>query len=249
MKLYNDDCLKVMQELSSDSVDFIFTDLPYGTTACKWDNIIPFDPMWKEIKRIRKEKAAVALFGNEPFSSHLRLSNIDEYKYDWKYKKLIASNFASAKYQPMKHIEDIMIFGKGKVNYYPIKQPRAESGKNRINAGFKYNSEKGGDFIGGIQRNNTASEYDSDLKYPEDIQVFNNRAKGDRGLHPTQKPVALCEYMISTYTLGNDVALDFTMGSGSSGVASKKLNRKFIGIESDKNYFKIAEKRINDTVS
>ena len=139
MKLYNDDCLKVMQELSSDSVDFIFTDLPYGTTACKWDNIIPFDPMWKEIKRIRKEKAAVALFGNEPFSSHLRLSNIDEYKYDWKYKKLIASNFASAKYQPMKHIEDIMIFGKGKVNYYPIKQPRAESGKNRINAGFKYN--------------------------------------------------------------------------------------------------------------
>ena len=244
--LFNGDCLEVMQELSDNSIDFILADLPYGTTQCKWDNIIHYDPMWKQIKRIRKEKTAIALFGNEPFSSHLRLSNLNEYKYDWKYKKLIASNFASAKYQPMKHIEDIMIFGNGVLNYYPIKQPRAESGKNRIEAGFKYNSKKGGDYIGGIERNNTTSSYDSDYKYPEDIQTFNNRAKGDRGLHPTQKPVALLEYLIKTYTLENQVVLDFTMGSGSTGVACVNTNRDFIGVELDEDYFKIAKERIEN---
>tara|TARA_R100000742_G_C4240190_1_gene60027 strand:+ start:43 stop:789 length:747 start_codon:yes stop_codon:yes gene_type:complete len=245
-KLYQGNCLEVMQDIPDNSINFILTDLPYGTTACSWDNIIPYKPMWNQIKRIRKDYSAVALFGNEPFSSHLRLSNLDEYKYDWKYKKLIASNFASAKYKPMKHIEDIMIFGNGKINYYPIKQPRAESGKNRINAGFKYNSEKGGDFIGGIERNNTTSTYDSDLKYPEDIQTFNNRAKGDRGLHPTQKPVALLEYLIKTYTKKNEVVLDFTMGSGSTGVACKNTNRDFIGIELDKEYYNIAKERIEN---
>ena len=186
MRLINGDCLIEMQKLENQSVDLILTDLPYGTTACKWDNIIPYEPMWKQLKRIRKEKTPIALFGNEPFSSHLRISNINEYKYDWKYKKLIASNFASAKYQPMKHIEDVMIFGKGVLNYYPIKQERAESGKSRIEAGYKYNSKKGGDFIGNINRTVTDQDYDKNLKFPEDIQTFNNRAKGDRGYHPTQ---------------------------------------------------------------
>ena len=248
MKLYNDDCLQVMESLESNSIDFIFTDLPYGTTACKWDNIIPFEPMWKQIKRIRKDNAATALFGNEPFSSQLRISNIDEYKYDWKYKKLIASNFASAKYQPMKHIEDIMIFGKGRLNYYPIKQPRSESGKNRIEAGYKYNSKKGGDFIGNIERTVTDQEYDKELKFPEDIQTFNNRAKGDRGHHPTQKPILLLEYLIKTYTKENETVLDFTMGSGSTGVACKNLNREFIGIELDKEYFYVANQRIGESI-
>jgi len=242
--LYNGDCLEVMQDIPNNSIDFILTDLPYGTTQCKWDNIIPYDPMWEQLKRIRKEKTAVALFGNEPFSSHLRLSNINQYKYDWKYKKLIASNFASAKYQPMKHIEDIMIFGKGRLNYYPIKQPRSESGKNRIEAGYKYNSKKGGDYIGGIKRNNTTSNYDRNFKYPEDIQTFNNRAKGDRGLHPTQKPIKLLEYLIKTYTKENETVLDFTMGSGSTGVACKNTNRDFVGIELQKEYFDIAKERI-----
>ena len=233
-----------MQKLENQSVDLILTDLPYGTTACKWDNIIPYEPMWKQLKRIRKEKTPIALFGNEPFSSHLRISNINEYKYDWKYKKLIASNFASAKYQPMKHIEDVMIFGKGVLNYYPIKQERAESGKSRIEAGYKYNSKKGGDFIGNINRTVTDQDYDKNLKFPEDIQTFNNRAKGDRGFHPTQKPIKLLEYLIKTYTKENETVLDFTMGSGSTGVACKNTNRDFVGIELEKEYFDIAKERI-----
>ena len=244
MRLINGDCLIEMQKLKNQSVDLILTDLPYGTTACKWDNIIPYEPMWKELKRIRKEKTPIALFGNEPFSSHLRISNINEYKYDWKYKKLIASNFASAKYQPMKHIEDVMIFGKGVLNYYPIKQERAESGKSRIEAGYKYNSKKGGDFIGNINRTVTDQDYDKNLKFPEDIQTFNNRAKGDRGYHPTQKPIKLLEYLIKTYTKENETVLDFTMGSGSTGVACKNTNRDFVGIELEKEYFDIAKERI-----
>tara|TARA_Y100000114_G_scaffold115442_1_gene109553 strand:- start:1864 stop:2607 length:744 start_codon:yes stop_codon:yes gene_type:complete len=244
LRLINGDCLVEMQKLENQSVDLILTDLPYGTTACKWDNIIPYEPMWKELKRIRKEKTPIALFGNEPFSSHLRISNINEYKYDWKYKKLIASNFASAKYQPMKHIEDVMIFGKGVLNYYPIKQERAESGKSRIEAGYKYNSKKGGDFIGNINRTVTDQDYDKNLKFPEDIQTFNNRAKGDRGYHPTQKPIKLLEYLIKTYTKENETVLDFTMGSGSTGVACKNTNRDFIGIELEKEYFDIAKDRI-----
>ena len=244
MRLINGDCLVEMQKLENQSVDLILTDLPYGTTACKWDNIIPYEPMWKELKRIRKEKTPIALFGNEPFSSHLRISNINEYKYDWKYKKLIASNFASAKYQPMKHIEDVMIFGKGVLNYYPIKQERAQSGKSRIEAGYKYNSKKGGDFIGNINRTVTDQDYDKNLKFPEDIQTFNNRAKGDRGFHPTQKPIKLLEYLIKTYTKENETVLDFTMGSGSTGVACKNTNRDFVGIELEKEYFDIAKERI-----
>ena len=204
--------------------------------------------MWKELKRIRKEKTPIALFGNEPFSSHLRISNINEYKYDWKYKKLIASNFASEKYQPMKHIEDVMIFGKGVLNYYPIKQERAQSGKSRIEAGYKYNSKKGGDFIGNIDRTVTDQDYDKNLKFPEDIQTFNNRAKGDRGYHPTQKPIKLLEYLIKTYTKENETVLDFTMGSGSTGVACKNTNRDFIGIELDEEYFKIASQRIGESI-
>ena len=244
MRLINGDCLVEMQKLENQSVDLILTDLPYGTTACKWDNIIPYEPMWKQLKRIRKEKTPIALFGNEPFSSHLRISNINEYKYDWKYKKLIASNFASAKYQPMKHIEDVMIFGKGVLNYYPIKQERAQSGKSRIEAGYKYNSKKGGDFIGNINRTVTDQDYDKNLKFPEDIQTFNNRAKGDRGYHPTQKPIKLLEYLIKTYTKENETVLDFTMGSGSTGVACKNTNRDFVGIELEKEYFDIAKERI-----
>ena len=244
MRLINGDCLVEMQKLENQSVDLILTDLPYGTTACKWDNIIPYEPMWKELKRIRKEKTPIALFGNEPFSSHLRISNINEYKYDWKYKKLIASNFASAKYQPMKHIEDVMIFGKGVLNYYPIKQERAESGKSRIEAGYKYNSKKGGDFIGNIDRTVTDQDYEKNLKFPEDIQTFNNRAKGDRGYHPTKKPIKLLEYLIKTYTKENETVLDFTMGSGSTGVACKNTNRDFVGIELEKEYFDIAKERI-----
>ena len=241
-----------MNKLIKDGITVaaIITDPPYGTTACKWDSVIPFDKMWERLNRLIKPNGAIVLFGSEPFSSALRMSNIKNYKYDWKYKKRIASNFATAKYQPMKHIEDVIVFSKEgkKINYYPIKQPRSASGKNRIEHGFSYNSEGKADFIGGIKRNNTDTEYDSDLKFPEDIQEFNNRAKGDRGVHPTQKPVALMEYLIKTYTNEGETVLDFTMGSGSTGVACRKLNRNFIGIELDQTYFDIATKRINENL-
>lgn len=201
-KLLNGDCLEQLKTLSDKSVDCIIADIPYGTTACAWDNVIPFDSMWAELNRISKENTPILLFSQQPFTSELIHSNIKNFKYIWYYKKLIASNFASAKYQPMKHIEEICVFTRnGKTpTYYPIMQERAESGKNRINAGFKYNSETSNETMGNIRRNNTEVIYNPDLKYPENVQIFNNREKGARGLHPTQKPISLMEYLVKSHT-------------------------------------------------
>lgn len=246
-KLLQGDCIEIMKTLPSNSIDLICADIPYGTTACKWDNVIKFDEMWEELNRIAKENTAILLFGQQPFTSELIHSNIKNFKYIWYYKKLIASNFASAKYQPMKHIEEICVFTKnGKTpKYYPIMQERAESGKNRINAGYKYNSETPNETMGNLKRNVTEQDYNPDLKYPENIQTFNNREKGARGLHPTQKPISLMEYLVKTHSQEGDLVLDFTMGSGTTGVACKNLNRNFIGIEKDEKYFEIAKNRLN----
>jgi len=249
--LHKGDCLEVMDKLIAEGVkvDSIITDPPYGTTACKWDSVINLYDMWERLRGLAKdENTPIVLFGQQPFTTELIGSNIQNFKWQWYYKKRIASNFASAKYQPMKHIEDVCVFTKTgkKANYYPIMQPRAESGKSRINAGFKYNSEGKADVIGGIQRNNTEIEYNPNMKNPENIQEFNNRAKGARGSHPTQKPIELLEYLIKSHTNENEIVLDFTMGSGTTGVACKNLDRKFIGIELDSNYFDIAKGRIND---
>jgi site-specific DNA-methyltransferase (adenine-specific) len=167
----------------------------------------------------------------------------------WYYKKLIASNFASAKYQPMKHIEDVCVFTKngGVVNYYPIMQERAESGKKRLETPYWTNSQTSNETMGNMTRNNAGKEYDKEVKFPENMQTFNNRAKGARGFHPTQKPIELMEYLIKSHTKENDLVLDFTMGSGTTGVACKNLNRNFIGIELEEKYFNIAEKRINES--
>ena len=243
MKLYNGDCLEVMKELPDNSIDFILTDPPYGTTSCKWDFVIPYGPMWTELKRIRKDNTAIALFGTEPFSSHLRLSNLKEYKYDWIWHKNTYSNFASAKYNPLKNYEFVHIFGKGKVNYYPIKEKRTDSGLKRNNAGYKNNNFNVGSEISGIKKPIHKDNYD-ELKNPTLIKYFNNRLPNERGLHQTQKPTALLEYLIKTYTVENETVLDFTMGSGSTGVACINTNRNFIGIELDQEYFKIAKDRI-----
>lgn len=242
IQLYKGDCLEVMDNLIQQGikVDAVITDPPYGTTACKWDSVIPFEEMWKRLKLLRKDNAPIVLFGSEPFSSYLRLSNIKEYKYDWIYKKRVASNFAQAKYQPLKEHENVIIFYKH--NYYPIKEPRKGHGLQRLKAGYKSNPQAG-DFIGNIKTNRVEQNYD-ELKYPSSVQEFNNRDK-ERGLHPTQKPVALMEYLIKTYTKEGDVVLDFCMGSGTTGVACKNLNRKFIGIELDDKYFEIAKNRID----
>lgn len=250
IELYKGDCLEIMDELIKEGVkvDAIICDPPYGTTACSWDNIIPFNEMWERLNKLSKEGTPIVLFGGEPFTSVMICSNIKNFKHKWYYKKRIASNFASAKTQPMKHIEDVCVFSKDgkKVNYYPIMQERAESGKQRIKAGFKYNSETSNETMNNMKRTNTESDYNQNLKFPENIQEFNNRAKGARGKHPTQKPIELMEYLIKTYTREGDTVLDFTMGSGSTGVACNKTGRNFIGIELDEKYFNIAKERIGE---
>jgi DNA modification methylase len=231
MKLFNDDCLKVLPIIPDKSIDLILTDPPYGTTACKWDFVIPFEPMWNQLKRIIKYNSAIALFGSEPFSSALRMSNIKQFKYDWIWKKSNIMGFLNAKKRPLKEIEIISIFN-SKI-YKPQNLQKNLKGKNCRG--------KNTDVLGKYESINK-SEF---TNYPKTIIEFKN----ERGLHPTQKPVALLEYLIKTYTNENDTVLDFTMGSGSTGVACKNLNRNFIGIELDQNYFNIAKQRIESTTS
>ena len=232
INLINDDCLKALPTIPDKSIDFILTDPPYGTTDCKWDSVIPFEPMWKELKRIIKDNGCIALFGSEPFSSHLRLSNLDWFKYDWYWNKKIPSGMSFAKYQPMRQIELISIFSKNKINYYPQKILRDKPIKS-----------------GGIKKSKTAPHtlpivFKKEYKYKNPINLITFDKIRNGSVHPTQKPVSLLEYLIKTYTNENDTVLDFTMGSGSTGVACKNTNRKFTGIELDKEYFDITENRI-----
>jgi DNA modification methylase len=234
IRLFNNDCLKVLPTIPNKSIDLILTDPPYGTTSCKWDSVIPFEPMWKELKRIIKDNGCIAVFGSEPFSSALRMSNIKQFKYDWYWNKKIPSGMAFAKYQPMRQLELISIFSKNKTNYYPQKILRDKPIKS-----------------GGIKKSETAPHnlpkgFKKEYKYKNPINLIEFDKIRNGSVHPTQKPVALLEYLIKTYTNQNDTVLDFTMGSGSTGVACKNTNRNFIGIEMDKNYFDIAEKRINE---
>ena len=233
MTLYKGDCLEVMKSIPSGSIDAIITDPPYGTTACKWDSVIDFELMWEQLNRIIKPNGAIVLFGSEPFSSALRMSNIKNYKYDWVLHK-------NKGWNPMKQHEIISIFGTGgKVVYYPIKEQRAASGLARVKSSPIQGGRIKDDAVYG-KTNHIKKKYD-ELRYPQSVQKFNV----ERGLHPTQKPTALMEYLIKTYTNSGEVVLDFTMGSGSTGVAAKNLNRNFIGIEQDENYFNIATDRIN----
>ena len=243
MDLILGDCLEKMKKIEIKSIDLILTDPPYGTTQCKWDSIIPFEPMWKELKRIIKDNGCIALFGTEPFSSHLRLSNLDWFKYDWVWNKKKPSNVFLVKKQPLKNIELISIFYNKQPTYNP--QPTLKStgkGFSQKNHNlFHKDSTKGVAKV--IDNRNTTN-----IGYPkvllEHIKVLNNLSKDKAGLHPTQKPIELCEYLIKTYTNENNTVLDFTMGSGSTGVAAKNLNRNFIGIELNLSYFKIARDRI-----
>ena len=233
-KLYKGDCLELMKDIPDKSIDMILCDLPYGTTACKWDTIIPFDELWEQYNRIIKNNGAIVLFGSEPFSSQLRMSNLKMYKYDWVWNKKKAGNIFLAKYQPMKIHENIMIFGKGKIAYFPIMVER-----DKIKKSKNYGT---GETMGG-NRKKEEKVYIYDKKNPISILEFSNASQKGK-VHPTQKPVELLEYLIKTYTNEGDVVLDNCMGSGSTGVACKHTNRNFIGIELDDKYFEIAKKRI-----
>ena len=230
MELLHGDCLELLQNIPDKSIDMILTDPPYGITACKWDSVIPFAPMWEQLNRIIKDNGAIVLFGSEPFSSALRMSNIKYFKYDWIWEKEQGANFMLCKYQPYKVHEIVSVFSKSTHNYFP-----------QMTDGKPYISGKGtsGDITGNVKKIQTKND---GKRYPRSIQKFCTGKSKSK--HPTQKPVALLEYLIKTYTLENETVLDFTMGSGSTGVACVNTNRDFIGIELDDKYFSIAKDRI-----
>jgi site-specific DNA-methyltransferase (adenine-specific) len=232
INLIKGDCLIEMKNIESGSVDSIICDPPYGTTACKWDSVIPFELMWEQLNRIIKPSGAIVLFGSEPFSSALRISNIKNYKQDLLWNKPNATNPMQAKKRHLQKTENIMLFYKKQCTYNP-------QGLIRIDKITK----QGGTGIISDNRKTRKKEYFQEFSnYPNTILNF----KRDKQLHPTQKPVALIEYLIKTYTNENETVLDFTMGSGTTGVACKNLNRSFIGIEMDDKYFEIAKKRIEE---
>ncbi len=236
--LYNGNCLNEMKKIEDHSVDLIICDLPYGTTKCKWDIIIPFDKLWDEYKRIRKDNTAIVLFGQEPFSSYLRLSNIDEYKYDLYWQKERITNIMQVKKRFGKDVETISIFYKKQCTYNP--QMVEYNGAKRSN---KVKNGKIGKLIDD-RNNKSVNEYvDKGVRYPTQILKF-QRDILKSNLHPTQKPIELLEMLIKSFSNEGDLILDNTMGSGSTGVACIKTNRNFIGIEKDFNYFEIAKKRI-----
>ena len=238
IQLIQGECLTEMQKIESGSIDAIITDPPYGTTACKWDSVIPFEPMWEQLHRIIKPNAAIVLFGSEPFSSALRMSNIKNYKYDWKWLKSRTTGFQMAKKRPMKDYEDILVFYKKQPTYFNTELIKLEK---PINSWRK--NGKGGNALNEVKTKKDRKQ--THTNFNRQTLKFNNEHNVGKNTHPTQKPVALMEYLIKTYTQESETVLDFTMGSGSTGVAAKNLNRSFIGIEQDPNYFKIAEERIN----
>ena len=244
MKIYNQDCLEAMKDIPDYSIDAIITDPPYGTTACKWDSVIPFEPMWEQLNRIIKPNGAIVLFGSEPFSSALRISNIKNYKYDWVWEKSMPTGMATCSFMPMKYHEIISVFvNKGKPTFNKILAERNKSGLSRAKYKMQGSSHLSNHVNMGKQN---PTQYNPTKVNPKTVLKFKsipNTPKGSK-LHSTQKPVALMEYLIKTYTNENETVLDFTMGSGSTGVACLNTNRKFIGIENNKEYFEIALKRI-----
>ena len=238
-QLINADCLDYMQEIEEKSIDMILCDLPYGTTQCKWDIVIPFEPLWEQYNRIIKDNGAIVLFASEPFASKLRLSNLKNYKYDWVWDKVKGTGFLNAKKQPMRNHEYICVFYKKQCLYNPQMthgHTLKQSYRSRYLQTAVYGEMKN-DYI-----------YKSTDRYPRSIQVFSTDTQNS-SLHPTQKPVALLEYLIKTYTNEGETVLDNCMGSGSTGVACINTNRNFIGIEKDANYFNIAQKRISEVQS
>lgn len=236
VKLINGECILEMEKIKDKSIDMILCDLPYGTTACKWDNIIPFEPLWEEYNRIIKDNGAIVLFSDNPFTSKLINSNTKNYRYDWIWEKEQGKNFQLVKKRPLKKTENINVFYKKQPIYNP--QGLIKLDKPII----KSNKGKGGN-LGHITSEDKRGNYEQWFtNYPSNILKFN----ADRGLHPTQKPVKLLEYLIKTYTNEGQTILDNCMGSGSTGIACLNTNRNFIGIELDKNYFDIASKRINE---
>lgn len=237
IRLYHADCLDVLPELGAGSVDAVIADLPYGTTQCKWDSVIPLSALWPLYKKLLKLNGAVVLTASQPFTSALVMSNPSWFRVEWIWEKNAGSNFGTVKFNPMKEHESVIVFSAGRATYNPIMEDRAASGLSRVKSVVNYNTttEVYGDGLHGCVSSNRP-----DQRFPRSIQKFNR----ERGLHPTQKPVALFEYLVRTYTNNGETVLDNTMGSGTTGVACINTGRKFIGIEKDAGYFEIAKQRI-----
>ena len=237
LDLRNGDCLEIMPSIPDGSVDMILTDLPYGMTQNPWDVRIPFEPMWAEFNRVTKENGIVALTASNPFSAELLMSNRDGFRHEWIWVKNRGSNFANTVREPMKEHEHVLIFSKVKSGwtYNPQPQPRAEGGLSRVKYDFKAVTKTTNYGKMGKPR-----ETLGDMRGPSSVQQWNV----ETGLHPTQKPVTMCEYLIRTYTDEGDTVLDCCMGSGTTGVAAANLRRNFIGIERNPEYFEQAKARI-----
>ena len=239
---YQGDCLEVMKQIEDKSIDMILADLPYGTTACKWDTIIPFEPLWKQYKRIIKDNGAIVLFGAEPFSSMLRTSNIRQYKYDWYWNKNHGANFAQANKRPLNVVEVVSVFYSKPPTYnsQKIDNPKGEEKRHQ----YKPSKQKEV-FVGQVamanEYTNKGERYEPNKLLARSIISFSREHKP---IHPTQKPVALFEYLIKTYTNENDIVLDNTAGSGTTGVAAKNTNRNFILIEQDEKYCEVIKERV-----
>jgi DNA modification methylase len=242
------DCLERMGEIADGSVDMVLCDLPYGTTACKWDSVIPFEPLWAQYRRVAKPSAAIVLFAAQPFTTVLIASNIREFRYCWMWDKKVCSGFAFAKYQPMRAHEDICVFGKPGGTYNPQMVERTEQELKRLSRGNP--KETKSDFYRGFSLSGPTRDGNR-FRHPSTVIRINGVAgrSGEKVAHPTQKPVALLEYLIKTYTNEGETVLDNTMGSGSTGVAALKCGRQFIGIERDPEYFAIAQRRISEAAN
>jgi len=236
----NADCFDVFPFIADKSVDAIIADLPYGTTACKWDSILPLDKLWAEYKRVLKDDGCIILTASQPFTSALVMSNPKMFKYEWIWKKTRYSGNLNATRMPLKAHESVLIFAKGKTKYFPIKTEAPEhliDKRKTINPsivkdGGAYNGSKG--FV-------NIRKKDDGTRYPISVQEFKN--PNNNSLHPTQKPIELMEYLVKTYTNEGDMVLDNTMGSGTTNLACIKLNRKSIGIEKEKQYYDVAVRR------
>ncbi len=245
VQLFCGDCLERMKDMPDKSVDMILCDLPYGTTACSWDEVIQFEPLWKEYERIIKNNGIIALFGSEPFSTKLRMSNFKLYRYDWYWEKSKAGLYQHAKNRPMKAIETISIFSKAKwghISQVKNRMPYNPQGITSVGKKVVTEDYNAGGVVG-KRPNQVGKAYEAFTGFPNDVLKFAN-IWGKKTLHSTQKPVDLLEFLIKSYTNKNEIVLDNCMGSGSTGVAAVNLGRNFIGIEKDEKYFEIAKERI-----
>ena len=245
VKLLKGDCIEKMREIEDNSIDSVITDPPYGTTGCSWDRLLNHEEMWKELKRITKHQAAIVLFSNQPYTTDLISSNIEMFKYTWVWIKNRPTLYQHAKNRPMGKHEDICVFSKAGMGHASLlKDNRMKY--NPVGVKEEKKTKKVGpqpNYIG-PRDNQNGKEYEAQTGYPSTVLNFNSEIVL---YHPTQKPVALLEFLVKTYTDENETILDFTMGSGSTGVAASLNNRNFVGIELDENYFQIAEKRIKDS--